>query len=211
VSLARGAGEYALRLVAGAGAAGTASPSKVVLILIAACIGAAPAAAQDVRVEASRDGEFVNVAAFAEFPADLRVAWEVLSDYNRLAQFIPDISSSRVVSRDGGRVMVEQKGTIGFFFYRQPVEVRLAVLEEPMRRITARAVSGNIRDLETRYELQPGGAGLKLVYSGRFIPEFTVPPLIGLPIMRHIIERRFRAMVNEILRRDALAKGARRQ
>jgi carbon monoxide dehydrogenase subunit G len=188
----------------------TASASRTV-ILIAACLGAAPAAAQDLHVEASRDGEFVTVVASAELPADLRVAWEVLSDYNHLAQFIPDISSSRVVSRDGDKVLVEQKGAIGFFIYRQPVEVTLEVLEEPMHRITARATSGNIRDLETRYELQSDGAGLRLAYSGRFIPDFILPPVIGMPIMRHVIERRFRAMVDEILRRDALAKGAPKQ
>ena len=192
------------------------APRSGATILIAACIGAAqaapaPAAAQDLHVETSRDGEFVTVAASAELPADLRVAWEVLSDYNHLAQFIPDISSSRVVSRDGDKAVVEQKGTIGFFIYRQAVEVRLAVLEEPMRRITARATSGNIRELETRYELQSDGSGLRLVYTGRFIPDFPVPPLIGMPIMRHVIERRFRAMVDEILRRDALAKGAPKQ
>jgi hypothetical protein len=31
--------------------------------------------------------------------------------------------------------------------------------------------------------------------------------LIGMPIMRRIVERRFRAMVEEIVRRDALARG----
>jgi hypothetical protein len=35
--------------------------------------------------------------------------------------------------------------------------------------------------------------------------------VIGMPIMRHVIDRRFRAMVDEILRRDALAKGAPKQ
>lgn len=182
-------------------------------LLAAVFIGAAqgvpsPAVAQDLHVETSRDGEFVTIDAYAELPANIPVAWEVLSDYNNLAQFIPDISSSRVVSRDGDKVIVEQKGAVGFIFYRQPVDVTLSVLEEPPRRITARATSGNIRELETRYELQPDGAGLKLVYAGRFIPAFSVPPVIGMPLMRHLIERRFRAMVDEILRRDALAKGA---
>lgn len=170
--------------------------------LVAVCTAAA---AQDVRVETTREGEFVRVAASAKLPPNLRVAWEVLSDYDHLAQFIPDIRSSRVVSRDGDSVVVEQKGEIGFFFYEQPIDVTLLVIEEPQRRITARATAGNIRELETRYELQAADAGLRLVYSGRFIPSFSVPPLIGMAIMRHLIERRFRAMVDEILRRDALA------
>jgi len=137
---------------------------------------------------------------------DARIAWEVLSDYDRLAQFIPDMKSSRVVSRSGDRVLVEQKGEIGFFFYRQPVDVTLEVREEPQRRIVARRIDGNIRELETRYDLETSAAGVRFDYIGRFIPNFSLPPLIGMPIVRRIVERRFRAMVDEIVRRDALAR-----
>jgi carbon monoxide dehydrogenase subunit G len=191
----------------------TQTASRAGALLIAACIGAtqgfpSTAAAEDIQVETTRDGEFVTVAASAELPPDRRVAWEVLSDYDHLAQFIPDIDSSRVVSRDGNRLVVEQKGAIWFFFYRQPVEVTFSVLEEPTHRISARATGGNVRELETRYELQSDGAGLRLAYTGRFIPSFRVPPLIGMPVIRHVLERRFRAMVEEIQRRAALAKGA---
>ena len=102
---------------------------------------------------------------------------------------------------------MEQKGEFGFFFYRQPVDVLLEVLEVPPHRIDARRIAGNIRELETRYELGTSAAGVRFDYSGRFIPDFSLPPLIGMPMVRRIVERRFRAMVEEIARRDALARG----
>lgn len=165
---------------------------------------AAAAAAIETRIE--RQGEYITVNASVLMQVDARIAWEVLSDYDNLAQFIPDMKSSRIVSRDGNRVLVEQKGEFGFFFYRQPVDVVLEVMEEPRRRIDARRISGNIRDLRTHYELEASDAGVKLDYVGRFIPEFSVPPLFGMPMVRRIVERRFRAMVEEIVRRDALAR-----
>src|SRR2546430_317601 len=137
------------------------------------------AAAEAIEIRIERQGEYITVNASALMQVDARIAWEVLSDYDHLAQFIPDMKSSRVVSRDGNRVRVEQKGDFGFFFYRQPVEVMLEVAEEPRRRIDARRISGNIRDLETRYELETSDAGVKLDYVGRFIPEFSVPPFFG--------------------------------
>ena len=164
------------------------------------------AAAEAIETRIERHGEYVTVNASALMQVDARIAWEVLSDYDNLAQFIPDMKSSRVVSRSGDRVVVEQKGEIGFFFYRQPVDVTLEVLEQPRRRIVARRIDGNIRDLETRYELGTSDAGVRFDYSGRFIPGFSLPPLIGMPIVRRIVERRFRAMVEEIVRRDALAR-----
>jgi len=167
-------------------------------------VGAATGEAIETRI--ARQGEYITVNASALMQVDARIAWEVLSDYDHLAQFIPDMKSSRVVSRDGDRIWVEQKGEFGFFFYRQPVDVVLEVVEEPRHRIDARRISGNIRDLETHYELKASDAGVKLDYVGRFIPEFSVPPLFGMPMVRRIVERRFRAMVEEIVRRDALAR-----
>ena len=167
-------------------------------------VGAAAADAIDARIE--RQGEYITVNASVLMQVDARIAWEVLSDYDHLARFIPDMKTSRVVSRDGNRVLVEQKGEFGFFFYRQPVDVTLEVLEQPPHRIDARRIAGNIRELETRYELGTSAAGVRFDYSGRFIPAFSLPPLIGMPIVRRIVERRFRAMVEEIVRRDALAR-----
>ena len=164
-------------------------------------------AAEAIETRIERHGEYITVNASALMQVDARIAWEVLTDYDHLSQFIPDMKSSRVVSRSGDRVVVEQKGDFGFFFYRQPVEVMLEVVEEPWRRIDARRISGNIRDLETRYELKASDAGVKLDYIGRFIPEFSVPPFFGMAMVRKVIERRFRAMVEEIVRRDALARG----
>ena len=166
------------------------------------------APAQEISIHTARDGDFVTVSASAVMQVHLGVAWAVLSDYDHLAKFIPDLETSRVLSRDGNRVRVEQKGDVGFFFYRQPVNVVLDVLEEPPTRITARGVEGNVRQLETRYELEPLASGVKLEYAGRFEPDFSIPPLIGMPILGKVFARRFRSMVEEIRRRDALAQRA---
>ena len=177
----------------------------------AAVLAHASAFAQDVTFRTARDGDFVTVAASAVMKVDPRVAWAVLTDYDHLAKFIPDMKSSRVLSREGNKIRVEQKGDIGFFFYKEPVNVTLEVVEEPPTRITSRSVEGNIRALESHYTLQVAGEAVKLDYSGRFEPDFTIPPLIGMPIVSHMIERRFRAMVDEIQRRDALARRAAKQ
>ncbi|HZT62830.1 MAG TPA: SRPBCC family protein [Burkholderiales bacterium] len=169
------------------------------------------AQSQEISIRTVRDGEFVVVSASVVMRVDLHVAWAVLSDYDQLARFIPDMKSSRVISRDGNKLRVEQKGEMGFFFYKEPVSMLLDVHEEPPTRITARGIEGNIKGLETRYELHSSAAGVRLDYAGRFIPDFSIPPLIGMPIMNRLIERRFRAMVNEIQRRDALARAASKQ
>ena len=183
--------------------------SKYCGVLIESCLLAvsqpAFAAGHELTIEVVRDGDFITVKAQAELRANPGVAWEVLTDYDHLARFIPDMYSSRVLRREAGGVVVEQKGEFGFLFLRQPIEVTMAVSEEPQQRVLARAIAGNMKDLEGLYELQPLETGIRLRYHGRFVPDFFLPPLIGMPMVRRSLERRFRAMVEEIERRDALA------
>ncbi len=163
---------------------------------------------EQLSIEVRRVGDFITVNATVELKADPRIAWEVLSNYDDLARFIPDIRSSRVLKRDadGIVVVVEQKGEFGVLFFRRDVEVTMEVSEEPPRRIVARAISGSMKEMETRYDLAPSERGVRLGYHGRFIPDFFLPPLIGLPLVRRSLERRFRAMAEEIERRAALAR-----
>lgn len=179
------------------------------LALAAACCAPCLVQAQDLSVRTGRDGDFVTISAWAVMRVDPQVAWTVLSDYDQLAKFIPDMKSSRVLSRHGNVVRVEQKGDVGFLFYKEPVIVVLEVREDPPSRISARGLEGNVKGLETRYELSSSASGVRLDYSGRFDPDFAIPPLIGMPIVNRLIERRFRAMVAEIQRRDALAAARR--
>lgn len=46
----------------------------------------------DVDVKAVRNGERFDVEASAEFEAGVELAWAVLTDYDRLAEFIPGMN-----------------------------------------------------------------------------------------------------------------------
>jgi carbon monoxide dehydrogenase subunit G len=185
-----------------------ASWRSAATVFVVSWLIAGPCLSQEhLTIEVGRDGDFITVAASADLKADLQIAWEVLSNYDDLARFIPDIRSSRVLKRDAGGLVVEQKGEFGVLFFRRAVEVTMEVSEERPRHIVARAISGSLKDMETRYDLLPSERGVKLGYHGHFVPDFFLPPLIGLPLVRRTLERRFRAMTEEIERRAALARG----
>jgi len=163
--------------------------------------------AENIVVTAAEEGEFIVVNAAAELPVAPSAAWEVLSDYERYAEFIPDMRSSRVLFRGANGTVVEQKGEFGFLFFRQAVEVRMAVLEFAPRRIVARAISGSFRELAGRYEINDVPGGVRISYLGRLLPDFPLPPFIGLAVVRHDMEKQFSAMIEEIARRDGLERG----
>ena len=70
-----------------------------VLLLVVAGGVARGANLEPVTVEARREGDAVIVEAHALLHVDLETAWNVLTDYDRYAEFIPDLKSSRTVSR----------------------------------------------------------------------------------------------------------------
>lgn len=160
--------------------------------------------AADISVQTVRNGDSFEVEAAAEFEAEVPVAWDVLTDYDRLSEFIPGMHSSRVVSRSKGSVIVDQSGETRLLFFSFPMQVRLEVEEFPYERIVSRAIEGNFKELSGSYILEPRGRRLLLRYTGSMTPGFSIPPLIGTILVRNNVEKRFGAMVDEIMRRQHL-------
>ena len=180
----------------------------LLLPLAAPLRGALAASVDRIDVETDGQGELITVSASADMQVDPRTVWAVISDYDHLAEFIPDMRSSRVIRRDGDQVLVEQTGVFGFLFFRQPVEVRLSVSESPPRRIVAHAVGGNLQSMEGRYVVESlAGNQVRLSYSGRLVPGFQVPPFVSRIAVRSTMDRQFRALVQEIVRRDGAVRG----
>jgi ribosome-associated toxin RatA of RatAB toxin-antitoxin module len=175
-------------------AAGRLFPALWLLLLVLPATGHAT----EISVQTTRNGDSFEVEATAEIEADVADAWKILTDYDRLADFIPGMLESRVVSRDGSSVVVDQRGETSFLFLTFPMRVRLAIEEQPFERIVSTAISGNFKELTGVYRLQARGAGLTLHYEGKFTPDFGFPPLLGTLIVRTTAERRFNAMVHEI-------------
>lgn len=158
-------------------------------------------AATGIEVSAHLDGEALIVEARADLAATAGQAWDVLTDYDRLSDFIPDLLVSRVVARHGQRVVVEQKGRVAFLFFRYDVNMRMEIDEHPPIEIVARALDGSFQEMTGRYLIEPSDRGLKLRYSGRFIPSFGVPRALGIAALKRAVEKQFGAMVNEIERK----------
>ena len=168
-----------------------------------------PGLVEGITVTARRDGEAVLVEARAQLQCGLRVAWGVLTDYERYPDFIPDMKTSRIVARSGNFAVVEQTGEAGFFLFHFPVSVRLDVTEVEGASISSRASAGTFREMTGIYRLVESQDGLWLTYSGRMVPSFALPPLVGVPALRAAVDKQFSALVREIARRgkDAAASG----
>jgi ribosome-associated toxin RatA of RatAB toxin-antitoxin module len=167
-------------------------------------------AAEGLTVEATRKGPHVEVRARAVVDAPLSVIWTTLTDYERLPEFVSSMKKSRVTSRKGSTAIIEQVGEARFLMFTFPIDVTLEAKENPPMSIRVRALSGTLRHLEGRYDVEPDPDSAKFIlrWTGTIAPDFSLPPLFGEVVMRMSIEDQFTAMVGEIERREALRRAA---
>lgn len=177
----------------------------VALALLAAQAGATWAA-EDLAVEVQGKGAGFAVRAGATVAAPLSLVWEVLTDYENLPRFIPGIAKSGVRVRKGNRALLEQRGEARFLVFSFPVQVELDVRENPQTSIVSRAVGGNLRRLNGRYDLHVDAGNVSLRYTGEIEPDFGLPAVINSFVVRSMVEAQFSALVAEIERRAAASK-----
>jgi carbon monoxide dehydrogenase subunit G len=143
--------------------------------------------------------------------APLELIWQTLTDYAHLADFIPGMQKSRVLSQNGAVSVVEQVGTARFLFISLPIEVTIASTERPPYAIEASLLKGNLKRLEGAYRIEPKAGGRMLLSWIGVIEVESMPPLIGEMLMRSNIEDQFLGMVREIERRDLLRRERERE
>lgn len=179
---------------------------QLALLPLLWCAAGAANAAEKVVVHAWRLGDAVQVRAQASVIAPQALIWRTLTDYDRLAEFVPGISQSRVLERRGSTSTVAQVGTAHLWFFTYRIEVVVESTEQPPDAIGIRLLKGNLKQLDGRYQIDKveGKEGeFLLTWSGVIEPALPVPLLIAMPLMRANIAEQFAGMVREIERREA--------
>jgi hypothetical protein len=161
-------------------------------------------AAATIAVESARDGDAVKIHATAVLNADVATTWRVLTDYDRYAEFIPDLRVSRVVARRGSTVTVEQSGDAAWPL-SFPLDITYEINEVPSSRLQSRAVAGTLRSLVSSYTLTPANLGTLLDYIGHVEPGFALFGLIEQTVVERHVARQFQALADEIDRQGAHA------
>ena len=187
--------------------------SAIAFAMMLVLAGSQPAAAAIVTINTRLQGATIDIHASALLNADAATAWRVLTDYDRYAEFIPDLQVSRVVARDGAKITVEQSGDAALWLFKVPVHVTFEVNEHPPDRLRSRTVAGSVRVLASSYVLVPDASGLRLDYAGQIVPGFELVGHIERMMLERNAARHFQALADEIerrsatLRRDAIAEG----
>ena len=129
-------------------------------------------------------------------------AWQVLTDYDRLHEFVPNLLTSKLLERNGSQAVIEENGRFGFLFIRRTIHLVIRVTEHPFSALDIALVAGDMKHYATHWDLAPSSGndtgGTYLSYTGRVEPDFFAPPLIGAAMLRTNVKRMMEAVIAEI-------------
>ncbi len=169
--------------------------------LLAFGLLAQSAVAAQARVKVDTGLTGVRVDASQVVYADAATVWNTITDYNRLAAFIPDMVSSRVISPPGTPKRVEQIADAGLFAFIMPDRVVLAMEEQTGNALRFRAVAGKVASMSGEWRIVGNSVPVTLHYRAHVLPLTPLPPLVSEYFIESEVRARFEAVGNEAERR----------
>ena len=172
-------------------------------------VAAAVVAVTPIAIDVKRSGDAFEVDATLFAPVPLDVAWDVLTDFENMEKFVPNVSASRIVATDGNRLTIEQKGRARFGPLSFAFDSQRRVELTPRTQIRSTQLKGNMRRMESVTTFSPADGGTRLRYQVDVVPGALFPAALTERFMEHEIEEQFGAIVAEMVRRAGARAAAR--
>jgi hypothetical protein len=166
-------------------------------------------AASNIVVHVKKDGATIIVDVEMAVQVPPLEAWDVLTDYDHMAQFVTNVQASKITDRKGNTLVVAQKSGTSFgvlkFSFDNVREVELV----PYSEVRSKLISGDMKaSAFTTRIMSDGGGGARVLNHGEFVPTMWVPPVIGTAFLEAETRRQFHELRNEMMRRTMTPKDA---
>ena len=176
--------------------------ARRIVALVCLTVLALPALAltdDDVSVD-YRDGTYIGSLS-ARTPAPMPVVMAVLTDFNHMGDFMPGLTSSRIVTHSGNHFQIEQKGKISFGPFSMPFESLRQIEIIDGKRIISKSLAGSARRMQSVMHVQALDHGSQIDYRIEIEPANWIPSSLGINFLQHELAEQFNALGREMLRR----------
>lgn len=132
----------------------------------------------EVQVEKIADRQR-QITARVQIPQPVEQVWKVLTNYEALADFIPNLAKSRLLEHPQGGIRLEQVGSQRLLNFNFCARVVLDLQEYFPKEINFQMVEGDFRGFSGSWCLQPyslgHSIGTELCYTIQVWPKLTMP------------------------------------
>ncbi|NET51824.1 MAG: cyclase, partial [Merismopedia sp. SIO2A8] len=114
-----------------------------------------------------------------EIPHSVEQIWSILTDYERLADFIPSLKQSKQIEHPDQGIRIEQIGSESLLKLKFCARVVLDMIESFPHTVGFEMVEGDFKAFSGEWQLQPiqytEGSGTALTYTLRVWPSRLMP------------------------------------
>ena len=154
---------------------------------------------QDVSLR--HDAGVFTVTATFDVPHDASLATSVLTDYEQISRFVPDVTKSVIVQRADGHIVVEQEAVARMLMFSKRVYLLLDVhQEEGIIRFCDRSGRSFSR-YEGSWRLTGGDERTTIAYELTARPSFDVPEFILGRLLKRDAKKMIEGLRQEMARR----------
>lgn len=174
---------------------------KLLVVVWLLLASAAVWAGEPIQVDVHRENGKVLLSAAFMVPVSRELAWSVLTDFDHMPQFLPNLKSSRIVQRDGNLLRVLQQGVVPLVFLQYSYESMREIELTPMQAVHSHSVGGNSGAIEAFTRLENREAQIRIQYSAVWTPSSSLVATMGLDTLREQLQLQFNAFQQEMLKR----------
>jgi ribosome-associated toxin RatA of RatAB toxin-antitoxin module len=153
-----------------------------------------------IRIKKEGDNRFVQGEIRIDAPQE--EVWKVLTDYNNLANFIPNMQKSRLQSSDAdGPLKLEQVSIWRFLVFKKRIRVLLRVFEHFPDRIAFSQIDGDFHTYSGAWDIDRVDDAIRLRITLRVRPAFFAPGFFLDRMAKGTAEQALEVIRSETLRR----------
>ena len=146
-------------------------------------------------------GENIIIDLSFAVPATRQEVWDVLIDFDRMADFVSNLKESKVVSISEDTLTIFQRGAATYGPVSYPFESTREVRLIPYHNIRTHLISGNMHKMEGTTYLVDEGGQTRVIHRTDTIPKVWIPSAVGKVFIEHEMREQFNEMRNEIIKR----------
>ena len=168
-------------------------------------LGTSVVADANVSITVQQVLENTHVAASIQIVAPHKIVWEVLTDYERLADFVGSLETSRLIeARNDSTFLVEQTNISRFAIFKRRSRVLFVCHHKGRERITTTFIEGDFHANEFEWRLTSEDTGTErvtLTYEATVRSIHWAPTWVVHRIVRQTVEQTLLDVWRESLRR----------
>lgn len=157
--------------------------------------------AEPIKVDIKKENGRIMLSAVFSVAVPRDVVWSVMTDYEHMPDFLPQMKSSKIVQKSGPNLRITQQGVVPVMFFDFSYESTRDIELLPPDEIRSHSVGGNTGPTRAVTHLQVRDQSTLVSYSATWTPASSMLASFGLDIMREQVSLQFSAMQQEMLRR----------